>query len=179
MRDRLPLESPLIHCDESRIQVLKVPYRKVVLFDYASSRAQDAPARLLESFCDYVMTVDHASYNALALQSRVERLVCMTHARGNFVDAQKVQPKDKTGRVDIALTMINKLCGIECDLKDVSDKQRLIGRQERDLRILGQLKSCLEKTRAQVTSQSALGKAVHYLANNWSRLERHVEGVYL
>ncbi|MNJ33454.1 Transposase IS66 family protein [compost metagenome] len=30
-----------------------------------------------------------------------------------------------------------------------------------------------------MTPQSALGKAVHYLANNWSRLERYVEAGYL
>jgi hypothetical protein len=35
-----------------------------------------------------------------------------THARRKFVDAQKVQPKGKTGRADIALMMINKLYGI-------------------------------------------------------------------
>ena len=49
----------------------------------------------------------------------------MAHARRKFVDAQKVQPKGKTGRADIALTMINKLYGIERELKDVSDEQRL------------------------------------------------------
>lgn len=45
--------------------------------------------------------------------------------------------------------------------------------------ILGQLKSWLDKTQPQVTAQSALDKAVHYLANNWSRLERYVEAGFL
>ena len=45
--------------------------------------------------------------------------------------------------------------------------------------ILVQLKSCLDKTQPQVTAQSALGKAVHYLANNWNRLERYVEAGFL
>jgi len=196
MRDRL-LESPVIHCDETRVQVLKEPDRdptsqswmwvqvsgppdrKVVLFDYTSSRAQDVPLRLLESYRGYVMTDDYAGYNALALQPSVERLACMAHARRKFVDAQKVQPKGKTGRADIALTMINKLYGLERELKDVSDEQRFTGRQEKSLPILTQLKSWLDKTQSQVTAQSALGKAVHYLANNWSRLERYVEAGYL
>lgn len=142
MRDRL-LESPVIHCDETRVQVLKEPDRdptsqswmwvqasgppdrKVVLFDYTSSRAQEVPLRLLESYRGYIMTDDYAGYNALALQSGVERLACMAHARRKFVDAQKVQPKGKTGRADIALAMINKLYGIERELKDVSDEHRL------------------------------------------------------
>ena len=135
--------------------------------------------RLLENYRGYVMTDDYAGYNALALQTGVERLACMAHVRRKFVDAQKVQPKGKTGRADIVLTMINKLCGIERELKDASDEQRFIGRQEKSLPILGQLKSWLEKTQPQVTPQSVPGKAVNYLASNWSRLERYVEGGFL
>ncbi|BFT62042.1 hypothetical protein PMm318_A28010 [Pseudomonas moorei] len=99
----------------------------------------------------------------------------MAHARRKFVEAQKVQPKGKTGRADIALTMINKLYGLERELKDSDDEQRLIGRQQKSVPILAQLKSWLEKTQPQVTPQSVLGKAVNYLASNWSRLERYVE----
>jgi len=74
--------------------------------------------------------------------------------------------------------MINKLYGIERELKDVSDKQRFIVRQEKSLPILTQLKSWLDKTQSHVTPQSALGKAVN-LASNWSRLERYVEAGFL
>lgn len=89
--------------------------------------------RLLESYRGYVMTDDYAGYNALALQPGVERLACMAHARRKFVEAQKVQPKGKTGRADIVLTMINKLYGIEGELKDANDELRFIGRQEKSL----------------------------------------------
>ncbi|WP_339561637.1 transposase, partial [Pseudomonas sp. EA_65y_Pfl1_P113] len=57
--------------------------------------------------------------------------------------------------------------------------QRFVGRQEQSLPVLAQLKSWLEKTQSQVTPQSALGKAVNYLASNWSRLERYVEAGFL
>lgn len=70
----------------------------------------------------------------------------MDRLRRKFVEAQKVQPKGKTGRADIALTMINKLYSIERELKDGSDEQRFIGRQEKSLPVLGQLKSWLDKT---------------------------------
>ncbi|SOS36036.1 transposase IS66 [Pseudomonas syringae group genomosp. 3] len=196
MRDRL-FESPFIHCDETRVQVLKEPDRdptsqswmwvqasgppdrKVVLFDYTSSRAQEVPLCLLESYRGYVMTDDYAGYNALALQPGVERLACMAHVRRKFVEAKKVQPQGKTGRADVALASINKLYGIERELKDVSDEQRYIGRQEKSLLELAKLKAWMEKTQPQVTSQSALGKAVNYLANNWTRLERYIEAGFL
>jgi transposase len=196
MRDRL-LESPVIQCDETRVQVLKepdrdptsqswmwvqasgLPDRPVVLFDYTTSRTQEVPLRLLGDYRGYLMTDDYAGYNALALQPGVERLACMAHVRRKFVDAQKVQPKGKTGRADIALTMINRLYGIERELKDGSDEQRFIGCQEKSVPILAQLKSWLEKTQPQITPQSVLGKAVNYLASNWSRLERYVEAGFL
>jgi len=71
------------------------------------------------------------------------------------------------------------LYGIERELKEADDEQRFIARQEKSLPILGQLKVWLDKTQSQVTPQSASGKALHYLANSWSRLERYVEAGYL
>jgi transposase len=196
MRDRL-LDSPVIHCDETRVQVLKEPDRApssqswmwvqtggppdrpVILFDYSTSRAQEVPLRLLAGYRGYLMTDDYAGYNAVAAQAGVERLACWAHARRKFVEAQKVQPKGKTGRADIALGMINKLYGIERGLKDANDEQRHHGRQQHSLPLLAQLKAWLDKTQPQVAAQNALGKAVNYLASNWSRLERYIEAGHL
>ncbi|EPN29865.1 transposase IS66, partial [Pseudomonas syringae pv. actinidiae ICMP 19096] len=55
--------------------------------NYTSSRAQEVPLCLLESYRGYVMTDDYAGYNALALQPGVERLACMAHVRRKFVEA--------------------------------------------------------------------------------------------
>ena len=137
----------------------------MILFDYSTSRAQEVPTRLLDGYRGYVMTDDYAGYNALGAQAGVERLGCWAHARRKFVDAQKVQPKGKTGRADIALNLINKLYGIERDLKNSDDENRKAGRHERSLPVLAQLKSWMEKTQSQVTAQNALGKAICYLAS--------------
>jgi hypothetical protein len=155
------------------------PGRPVVLFDYTTSRAQDVPLRLLAGYRGYLMTDDYAGYNAVAAQAGVERLACWAHARRKFIEAQKVQPKGKTGRADVALSLINKLYGIERDFKEASVEQRHQGRQQYSLPILTQLYNWLEKTQPQVTAQNALGKAVNYLASNWSRLERYVEAGHL
>jgi hypothetical protein len=185
------------HCDETRLQVLHEPGRDptaqfwmwvqsggppdkpVILFDYTASRAQEVPLRLLEGYRDYLMTDDYAGYNAVAAQEGIERLACWAHARRKFVDAQKVQPKGKTGRADMALNLINKLYGIERDLKAASDSERLAARQQRSQPMLDQLKAWLDKTQPQVAGQTALGKSVNYLASNWSRLVRYVEGGHL
>ncbi|WP_455230384.1 IS66 family transposase [Geopseudomonas aromaticivorans] len=196
LREHL-LASPMIHCDETRVQVLKEagrepssqswmwvqtggpPDRPVVLFDYTTSRAQEVPLRLLEGYSGYLMTDDYAGYNALAARPGIERLACLAHARRKFVEAQKVQPKGKTGRADVALNLINRLYAIEREFKDLSDEQRYLGRQQHSLPVLAQLKAWLDKTQPQVTAQNALGKALNYLASNWSRLERYIEAGYL
>ncbi|AHY45202.1 IS66 family transposase [Stutzerimonas decontaminans] len=196
MRDRL-LDYPVLHCDETRLQVLHEPGRDpttqswmwvqsggppdkpVILFDYSSSRAQEVPLRLLAGYRGYLMTDDYAGYNAVAAQEGIERLACWAHARRKFVEAQKVQPKGKTGRADIVLNLINKLYGIERDLKEADDSGRLAARQQRSRPIIDQLKTWLDKTQPQVAGQTALGKAVNYLASNWSRLVRYLEGGHL
>ncbi len=48
----------------------------VVLFDYSTSRVQEAPTRLLEGYRAYLMTDDYAGYNALGAQAGVERMGC-------------------------------------------------------------------------------------------------------
>ncbi len=115
----------------------------------------------------------------MAAQEGIERLGCWAHARRKFVEAQKVQPKGKTGRADMALNLINRLYGIERDLKDACDTERLVARQLRSQPLLDQLKAWLDKTQPQVAGQTALGRAVNYLASNWRKLVRYVEGGHL
>jgi len=57
-----------------------------------------------------------------------------------------------------------------------SDAERLSARQQRSQPVLDQLKAWLDKAQPQVAGQTSLGKAVNYLDNNWSRLERYIEG---
>lgn len=196
MRDQL-LESRVIHCDETRVQVLKEtglqpgsqcwmwvqtggpPDKPVILFDYSTSRAQEVPARLLEGYRGYLMTDDYAGYNALGAQDGVERLGCWAHARRKFVEAQKLQPKGRMGRADIALKLISKLYGIEIAYKESSDDGRKRGRQDLSCHVMSELKAWVDKTLPYITTQNALGKAVTYLANNWNKLERYVEEGYL
>jgi hypothetical protein len=64
-----------------------------------------------------------------------------------------VQPKGKTGRADIALNLINKLYGVERDLKDACDDDRKTGRHDRSLPVLAQLKSWMENAATSYVSE--------------------------
>lgn len=89
---------------------------------------------------------DYAGYNAVAAQARVERLARLAHAQHKFIEAQKVQPEGKIGRADLELNLINKLFGIERDLKDASAEQRYQGRQQHILPIFAQTTQLAGKT---------------------------------
>lgn len=96
MRDTL-LDAPVIHVDETVVQVLKEPDKKptsqsymwvqtggpperpVVLYDYDPSRSGKVPVRLLEGYRGYLMTDGYDGYNALAQHDGIEHLACLAH----------------------------------------------------------------------------------------------------
>jgi len=192
LRDHV-LASPVIHMDETTVQVLKEsgklatsnsymwvqkggpPGRPVVLYDYDPSRSGQVPQRLLEGWCGYLMTDGYEGYNAAARAEGVEHLICWAHARRGFVDAMKVQPKGKRGRTDEAIARIGQLYSIERELKDSTDAERYVARQARSLPVLAELRAWLDKTRPQVPPTLALGKALAYLDKYWDKLVRYTE----
>ncbi len=75
----------------------------------------------------------------------------------------------------MALTLINKLYGIERDMEEAGDAQRYQTRQSQSQAFLEQLKARLDKTPPQVTSSKCLGQAINCLASNWLKLIRYIE----
>ena len=89
-----------------------------------------------------------------------------------------VRPK-KTGKAHAGLALIQKLYRIEREIKESppDDKQRL--RQQRSLPILDRLRQWLEKSLLHVPPKSLLGKALHYLHNQWDKLVCYCDEGYL
>jgi transposase len=187
MRDIL-LDGSLIYMDETVVQVLKgqdrsptsnsymwvqtggPPDKPVVLYDYDPSRSAKVPVRLLEGFKGYLMTDGYAGYNEIERIQGIERLACWAHVRRRFVDAVRVQPKGKRGKADEAVALIGKLYGIEREFKDASIEDRYLACQNHAVPVLAQLHAWLHKTQPLVTPKSALGTALAYIGNLWSRL---------
>ena len=186
MRDRL-LEQALIHYDETTYQVLKEPGKsaqsksymwvglageqgkRVVLFDYAPTRAGTVPTSLLDDFSGYLVTDDYKGYNAVCAKNGITRIACWAHVRRKFTDALKAQ-KTKAGKAQIAVNYIGKLYRIEKQCSDLSNEERLRTRQKESVRIINEMRVWLDKSLLQSPKESTLGKALHYLNNNWSRL---------
>jgi transposase len=87
-------QGPVIHCDETRVQVLHEPDKPpqsnsymwvqrggptaspIILFHYDSSRSGQVPLRLLSGYHGALMTDGYEGYNAIAHQSGITHLCC-------------------------------------------------------------------------------------------------------
>ena len=88
----------------------------IVLYDYQSGRAGQCAVDYLQGFTGYLQVDGYAGYEKTA----ATLAGCWAHARRKFIEAQTAQPKGKTGKADMALSMIQKLYRIEMSLKDKS-----------------------------------------------------------
>lgn len=192
LRDQL-FDGRILHMDETTVQVLKEsgraaksksymwvqtggpPDRPVVIYDYNRSRSGEVPMNLLAGFQGFLMTDGYEGYNALARTEGVEHQVCWAHCRRGFIEAQRVQPKGKTGRADEAIRQIRNLYRIERELQEVSVSERFMGRRRRSVPILKEMRLWLDKALPAVTPKSALGKALAYMDRYWPKLIRYVE----
>jgi transposase len=187
------LASPLIHLDETTLQVNAEPDRKasstsymwvqrggppgqqVVLFDYETSRSGQVPVRLLGHYQGILMTDGYEGYAQVARQNQLTHVACWAHARRKFVEAQKVQPKGRTGRADRALSLIARLYALEKQAKHLSPEARQALRAEKSQPVLEKLEQWLTKSLPQVPPKTAIGKALHYLSNQWPKLVRFLD----
>ncbi len=115
---------PVLHCDETSVQVLKEPDKAptsksymwvrvgqpVRLFHYADRRRGEVANTLLAGYEGYLQTDDYAGYNAVSANSEITQLGCWAHARRKFIEAQKAtaSKNKKAGKADVAISLIKK-----------------------------------------------------------------------
>ena len=193
IQDKL-LDEPVLHMDETPVQVLNEPNKKAqsksymwvltslqssaqpaVLFSYSPSRSGDIPKAQLSGFTGALMVDGYNGYQPVCDENGLVRLGCWAHARRKFMDAQRLQSKGKTGKADQALAFIQKLYALERRSKEATVDERYLMRQEQGKPILDKLKNWLDKTLLNTPSQSSLGKAVGYLSNQWPRLVGYID----
>jgi transposase len=188
----LMLLDPLIHCDETRLQVLKSdksptsdhwmwvrasgpPGQRIILFDYDASRAGAVPKRLLGGYRGILLTDGYEAYESTARGLDLVHAGCMAHARRKFDEARKAKSPDAAdSRAKIALDFIRGLYEVERALWDkdqpISPDHRVRVRSQLSAPIMARLRAWLEALAPQVLPQSLLGKAVHYTLRQWQKL---------
>ena len=190
------LAYPVMHCDETTVQVLKEkdreaqkksymwvrvggpPTRPVRLFRYAAGRGGAIACELLDGYTGYLQTDDYAGYNAACAKNEITQLGCWAHARRKFIEAQKATAikgkAKKAGKADVAIGLIAKLYAIEKKIKDLNADGKHTIRQQESAPILEKIRIWLDKTLHQTLPKGTLGKALGYLNKNWGKLTIYI-----
>lgn len=191
-------ESDYCQMDETRVQVLHEPDKAaqspsfmwvarggppespLILYDYDPTRSARVPERLLEGFSGYLQTDGYTGYGNVQGREAITAVGCFAHARRKFDEAIKAQGKKaksapKGSKASKGLHTIQRLYAIETLIKDKAVEERYRIRQEKAKPILEEMRVWLDKSLPQVTPQSALGKALHYLHKQWPKLIRYID----
>lgn len=189
------LAYPILHCDETSVQVLKEPDKAptsksymwvrvsgpptqpVRLFHYADSRRGEVASTLLAGYEGYLQTDDYAGYNSAGENRGIIQLGCWAHARRKFIEAQKASAgkNKKAGKADMAVSLIGKLYAIEKKIKNESVEASHQIRQQESVPQLQKIRTWLDKAILGALPKSLLGKAIAYLDKNWSKLTIYVK----
>ena len=190
------LSQPLIHGDETTVQVLKEEnksaqsksymwvYRSaedcaqpVVLFDYQPGRGQDYPKAFLAGYQGMLMSDGYSAWRTI---KGATHLGCLAHSRRMFVDAHKGQKKKTGGRALQALEYFKALYQVETLAKaELPEGETRVDytyrlRQEHSVPLLEAFKTWLDTQAPQILPESLLGKAISYTINQWDYLSRYV-----
>ena len=186
------LKRDVLHADETTLQVLHEPGKKpqsdsymwlyrtsgdtdkpIVLYEYQPGRGAKHPKEFLAGYKGYLHTDGYAGYHDLGEDITI--VGCWAHARRKFDEAVKSLPKGKAkgSSASQGLTYCNLLFGIEQEIADKTTERRY---EER----LKQAKPVLDAMFAWANSRtaapkSALGKAFHYLKEQWPYLTNYLK----
>lgn len=192
LRERLRaevLQSRVLQMDETRVQVLKEPGKKAesqsymwvmisggydppgVCYHYDPSRSGEVPSRLLANYRGYLVSDGYAGYGAVTDREEIIGVGCWAHARRKFDEALRVQGKStRVGRAQVAMNEIRKLYAIEREIQQMRPAEKHAVRQARAKPIADELRAWCDKSLPQVPPKTTLGKALHYLDQQWPRL---------
>ena len=177
---RLVLGAPVIGADETRWRLMdakgstkwwawSVCSPEAVAYRIFPTRSTDAGAELLAGYQGIVVCDGYAAYGSirecLARDGPTFTIAnCWAHARRGFVEAESAYPKAKE-----MIELIAKLYEVEVRARDGQlDLGEL--RRSKSAATVAQIKRWLETTVA--TPSSSLGKAILYMLDLWTDLER-------
>jgi transposase len=188
---------PLIHGDETTVQVLKEKDREatstsymwayrsgedsdqpIVLLDYQPGRGQIHPQAFLGDYRGILMSDGYTAWRTLV---GATHLGCMAHSRRRFVEAFKARKKGG-GPPEQALRFFEQLYRVERQARNEKpDKGETKAdcirrfRQQHSVPVLNALKQWLEQIAPKVLPDSKLGDAVSYTLNQWDYLTRYTK----
>lgn len=152
--------------------------KPIVLYEYQKTRNASHPLEFLKNFEGVCVTDGYQVYHTA--EKQLEGLTiagCWVHARRKFEEAEKVIPKDKQ-KDSLAYLVMKQIQAIyreEGKLKDLSTDERLKQRQVVIRPLVDALFAYIKLHKDEVSSVSALGKAITYALNQETYLRVFLE----
>ena len=186
------LKRDVLHADETTLQVLHEPGKKpqtdsymwlyrtsgdtnkpIVLYEYQPGRGAKHPKDFLSGYNGYLHTDGYQGYHSLPADITV--VGCWAHARRKFDEAVKSLPKGKVkgSSASQGLTYCNLLFGIEQEIVAMTAEERQKERLEQAKPVLDAMFAWANSRTA--APKSALGKAFHYLKEQWPYLTNYLK----
>ena len=183
------LAEPAIHADETPLKVINAEKAtsymwvyccgtdalgsntNIVLFDYHNSRRAQCAIDFLDGYQGYLHVDGYKAYES----TQATLVACLAHIRRQFIDVKKLQGKKKTGKVDVALSLIGKLYAIEKRIKGKSVEEKFAMRQSQSQPIVATLYHWLTEHKDKIPPKSKLGEAISYSLNQFEKFQRYLE----
>ena len=193
LREQLCRES-VLHADETTLQVLKEPGRSstsksymwlyrtsgcakqsVVLYEYQPTRKAEHAEAFLKGFSGWLHADGYQGYHKLPENIRV--VGCWAHARRKFDEALQTLPKEmqRDAPAVIGECYCPRLFKLEQAFAELTPEERYEKRLEQEKPVLDALLSWANEMQAKTALKSALGRAIHYLLEQWPYLTRYLE----
>ncbi len=143
-----------------------------MVFDFRMERGREGPNRFLEKW-DGIPQTD--GYQAYVGGPKMVHMGCWAHARRNFVDAVKVNPKG--GEAVNVVVRMDALFLVDRDARrrEMRGAERLAQRRERAQPWVDEIREACQTLVRQALPQSTSGKAAAYTLNMWTKLVRCLE----
>ena len=111
------------------------------------------------------------------LPENIRVVGCWAHARRKFDEALQTLPKEmqKDSPAAIGECDCSQLFKLEQALAELTPEERYEKRLEQEKPVLDALLSWANEMQARTAPKSALGKAIHYLLEQWPYLTRYLE----
>ena len=193
LREQLCRE-PVLHADETTLQVLKEPGRSstsksymwlyrtsgctkqaIVLYEYQPTRKAEHAEAFLKGFSGWLHADGYQGYHKLPENIRV--VGCWAHARRKFDEALQTLPKEmqRDAPAVIGECYCPRLFKLEQAFAELTPEERYEKRLEQEKPVLDALLSWANEMQARAAPKSALGRAIHYLLEQWPYLTRYLE----
>ena len=141
------------------------------VFDFQLGRGRDGPAKFLKGWNGILQTDGYQAYDQVGGPGLIH-VGCWAHARRKFVDAVKVNPQD--GAAIAMVTRMDALFLVDRHARQqqLNAEERTALRREHSQTWVDEVHSEFRILRAQLLPKSALGEAVNYPLNMWTKLRR-------